>query len=207
MQFNSETHEYLNDYGMKVPSVTGVLKDNGFSDFGSVPQDVLEKAGLFGTAYHKATELWDKGTLDITTLSEPLVPLLESYKAFKEQYGIEVIKNEYRGVSKRHFGFCIDKVVKITNGDVKKWINKIAILEIKSGAITESVKYQLGAYRLAWNENASNELEATIKICFKPLTSVQWKLVPYEDENDEVEFLTLLGATLIRMKNKIKRIN
>lgn len=91
--FSEEDHCYkLNN--VVIPSVTQILKCCGISDFSKVPIDVLERARLFGTAVHKACELFDKGTLDERTLDPNLWPYLDGWVACKKEYAFEFVENE-----------------------------------------------------------------------------------------------------------------
>lgn len=93
LQFSEEQHAYtLNS--VVVPSVTKILQIVGISDFSKVPADILERARLFGTAVHKACELFDKGTLDERTLDTNLWPYLDAWFAFKKDYQLEFIEIE-----------------------------------------------------------------------------------------------------------------
>ena len=61
--FNDETHSYLVD-GEPVPSVTTIIKEILPSMYSNVPKRILEKASLFGTRLHKATEINSNEGLD-----------------------------------------------------------------------------------------------------------------------------------------------
>lgn len=54
--FNDVDHTYLVD-GVPTPSVTTIIKEILPSMYDNVPKRVLEKASIFGTRLHKATEL------------------------------------------------------------------------------------------------------------------------------------------------------
>lgn len=79
LTFDEATHTYRHK-GLVVPGVTSVLKP--LSGYGSVPAAVLEAAAEFGTAVHKACELWDLGTLDEEALDPALAPYLDGWKKF-----------------------------------------------------------------------------------------------------------------------------
>lgn len=88
-----------------LPSVTQILREVGLVDFSHVPDSVMIPAQDFGTAFHLARHLWDKQTLDINSLSEPLIPYLEGYKKFKKDFGfiVKPDESERRLVSKLGF--------------------------------------------------------------------------------------------------------
>jgi hypothetical protein len=79
IQFDQETHTY-NLNGERLPSVTQILKP--LYDFSAVPPDVLRRAAEFGTAVHKAVELYLKDDLDEQSLDPALVGPLTAFKVF-----------------------------------------------------------------------------------------------------------------------------
>ena len=198
-RFDEETHLYRID-GLIVPSVTQVLEDNGFADFSRVSPQILERARVFGEAYHKATEYRDKGILDEATVSTPLVSLLKAWKKFLADYRVEILAVEYRNVSYKHsFGFTIDRIIRIHDGPNKRWLGKIAILEIKtSSTIDKTVKYQLAGYQIGWNEHNPDK-KAKLRLTFKPIED-GYIIKESDGANDASEFLTLLGATHIKRR-------
>src|SRR3990167_1495715 len=73
----------------KYPRVTTILSKAGLISFSYLNPNVLKNAQLFGTAVHKAAELYDLGTLDIRKLSAPLLPYLTAWQKFKADYKIQ----------------------------------------------------------------------------------------------------------------------
>lgn len=56
IEFIESTHQYVVD-GVLVPSITTILKATIFKDkYASIPEDVLERAAIFGSNVHKAIE-------------------------------------------------------------------------------------------------------------------------------------------------------
>jgi hypothetical protein len=93
LTFEEENHLYkLNGTGLV--SVTQVLQKAGIIDFSKVPPQILEAARKFGTAAHKACELFDKGTLDERSLDHNLWPYLDGWVAFKKEYNFEFLAIE-----------------------------------------------------------------------------------------------------------------
>jgi hypothetical protein len=84
LTFDEATHTYRVN-GSIVPSVTQVIP----SDYSHVHPRVLEKARQRGHAVHKATELYDKGTLDFATLDPQIEPYLVAWDKFKLDYEFE----------------------------------------------------------------------------------------------------------------------
>lgn len=91
LEFNEEEHIYrLN--GTIIPSVTQALEV--ITDFSKVDPTVLKKAQELGTAVHKTTELYDRGTLDLNSVHDKVAPYLYAYIDFLEDsdYQIEGIE-------------------------------------------------------------------------------------------------------------------
>lgn len=200
--FDEENHIYRID-GLIVPSVTQMLEDNGLVDFSYVSKkhkQALENARWKGLCYHKATEYRDEGILREATVSTSLVPLLEAWEKFLADYRVEILAVEYQNVSYKHsFGFTIDRIIRIHDGPNKRWLGKIAILEIKtSSTIDKTVKYQLAGYQIGWNEHNPDK-KAKLRLTFKP-TEDGYIIKESDGANDASEFLTLLGATHIKRR-------
>lgn len=91
--FDPKDHIYkLN--GVVIPSVSQVMQRVGISDFSKVPANVLERARLFGTAVHRACELFDRGNLDERSLDSNLWPYLDGWVNFKKDFSLEFIEIE-----------------------------------------------------------------------------------------------------------------
>ena len=87
------SHVYL--FGERqVPGLTSVLEEMGFSDFGRIPKDVLERKARLGTAVHKACELWDKGELDEASVHPAVRPYLDAYLEFRSKVDVRTRFNE-----------------------------------------------------------------------------------------------------------------
>lgn len=63
IEFDDTTHTYFVD-GIKTPSVTTIIKEILPSMYDGVPKRILEKASIFGTKLHKATEIDSDEGLD-----------------------------------------------------------------------------------------------------------------------------------------------
>lgn len=150
LTFQEDLHEYRLD-GVTIPSVTQVLQVTGLSDVSKIPAAVLYRASLFGKAVHKAIELYTKGTLDIESLDPNLIPYLNGWKAFVDDFGYVSKGREHRFYHQTYrYAGTIDQIGEITKG---RHIGE-AIGDIKSGCPAPSHKYQLnGGYKLAVKAN------------------------------------------------------
>ena len=100
----------------------------------------MEYARLRGTAVHRATELYDLGTLDEDSLDPIIVPYLEAYKAFRRETGFEPTQIELRLVhpSLGYTGM-LDRVGKIKHRKI--------LLDLKAvAAIQKATRIQIAAY-------------------------------------------------------------
>jgi hypothetical protein len=133
----------------KMPRVTEVLREVGITDFSRVPDSIMIPAQEFGTAFHMARHLLDKGTLDEKSLSEGLIPFLDGYKKFKKDFGFaaKVDESERSLVSKK-YGFCgTPDVWPIIQG-------KRTLIDTKtSSGMYEATAIQTAAYQILLEED------------------------------------------------------
>lgn len=129
--------------GVIVPGVSEILQAGGFIDFSGVPDYLLEQARKFGSAVHTACHLDNIGMLNESTLSDPLIPYLESWRKFKIDYKAKILESEFMIYSEK-WGFAgtLDDIVKIRDG--------IILLDLKSSvSMPPSVELQTAAYKIA----------------------------------------------------------
>lgn len=79
IRFDPDTHSYWNG-DTRVPSVTQILSP--LTNLGHIPKAILQRAADRGTAVHKATELFDLGMLDHTSISDEVKPYLDAWIRF-----------------------------------------------------------------------------------------------------------------------------
>lgn len=125
LTFIPETHQYLID-GVEYPSVTQVIKAAGLSNFDNVPAELLDRAIQFGNAVHKAIELKCKGTLDLDTVDEAIMPYLSAWDEFVSIYQYVPQHYEHRAFNHAlRVGFTIDNI-----GSFQK---DAGIVDVKTG--------------------------------------------------------------------------
>ncbi len=83
LTFNYATHEYRFN-GVVMPSVTQILKAVGLSDYSRVPADTLQRTAERGRVVHEIIELYERGTLDESTIDPALRGYFESYLRAKD---------------------------------------------------------------------------------------------------------------------------
>ena len=100
-----------------------------------------------GTAIHKATELWDKGTLDEGTVHPGIQGYLESWKRFRKDQSYTPIEIEYRT-------YHPELMVGMT-------IDRILLLDIKGGVPEAWHVLQIA---LHWDTLSAHGMGSMIKI-------------------------------------------
>jgi CRISPR/Cas system-associated exonuclease Cas4 (RecB family) len=167
--------------------VTEILRSEGFIDFSMVPAEIMERAQIFGTALHKATELWDKNDLDITTLSAPLIPYLEAWRKFIKDFNITIKPDEIeRHLTSKKLGFqgTPDRFT-VING-------KITIVDLKSStSMYPATEIQTAAYQILVEENTG--LKVSQRWGVQLTEKGTYKIEPYKDPTDRSVFLSALN--------------
>lgn len=179
IEFVEDTHQYFVD-GKELPSVTTIL--HSLNDFSFVDKDLLERAAKFGTAVHKATELYDQNSLDLDALDSALMPYVEAWDLFLSDYKPEILSCEQRVASMYGYAGTLDRYMAI-NG-------KRIIGDIKSGTVVP--KYtglQLAAYEQAITEGGGVVDERWV-IHLQPC---KYKVVPFSGRNDFTIFKSALN--------------
>ena len=92
LQFDPVAHVYSVD-GLRVPSVTGILKATGFGgDYAAIPVAVLEAARQRGIAVHGFCEQIDRGEQPVVLAK--LQPYVDAYEQCRAETRLEVIETE-----------------------------------------------------------------------------------------------------------------
>ena len=141
-----------------------------------VDPDLLDRARRFGSHVHLATDLFDKGELDLDSLDANLLPYLNAYKTFLSETGFVVTHSEQRVYNARYkYAGTLDK-----RGT---WKNTTWVLDLKSGAVPRSVGPQVAAYQMACEEKPRKRL------CLQLMRN-RYKLHRCEDPADWPIFLS-----------------
>ena len=76
-----------------------------------IPDEYIRAAQVFGTAVHKASDLLDKNNLNRDALDPMILPYLNGYRQFKQDYGFEVDASEERVYNEAYnYGGTLDKI-------------------------------------------------------------------------------------------------
>jgi len=177
IEFREDTHQYFVD-GKEYPSVTTIL--GSLTDYSFVNKELLDRAAKFGTAVHKATELYDNNELDFDTLDSALLPYVEAWDMFLHDYKPEILSVEQRVASMYGYAGTLDRYVSINN--------KRTIIDIKSGTtVPKYTGLQLSAYGQAITEGGG-KVDQRYVVHLQPCN---YKVIPY---NNKTDFLTFKSA-------------
>lgn len=146
--FNDERHEYTVD-GIIIPCVTDTITAGGLNDIlGKINREVLEVARVRGKYVHSATEYYDLGTLDKSTVHETIQPYLSAWIKFRKDTGFKPKLIEELVYSKKYgYAGTADRIGPFNNVNT--------VVDIKSGELTPAAAPQTAAYLSAFNEGRS----------------------------------------------------
>ena len=194
LKFDEATHTYWIN-GIKVPSVTQVLREAGIIDHSKIPQDKLDIAMKFGIAVHKACELYDNHNLDWNKLDIKLKPYVNAWVLFIVETGFIVKQNEKPIGSEKY-------MVAGTPDRTGKLFNARADVEIKStyAMDIQGLELQTGGYELIYNEGlyGINKIKKRIGVLLKP--DGTYKIEPCKNKSDKFDFLVCLQMYNLKKK-------
>lgn len=99
LTFDESSHTYR-FRGTAVPGVTGVIQS--LHSFAGIPRAILIEAAARGTAVHLATQFFDEGDLDESSLSEAVGTRVEGWKRFVADMRPEWLAIEVRLLHRVH---------------------------------------------------------------------------------------------------------
>jgi len=182
--FDELNHIY-NLNNQVIPSVTQILQAEGITDYSYADESDRD----FGKVGHRVTELWDKGKLNIKTISKPLIPCLEIWKKFLKDFDVTIFPGAIEKPiysSKYLFGVTPDRVGLVND--------KVTVIEIKfSKATQRSTGIQLAAQAIASTEHYG-KVRQRIAV---PLLNGKPQF--FNDRQDETIFISALN--IWRWKN------
>lgn len=143
LTFDPVAHEYRVD-GAKVRSVTETLDLAGL--YPPMTQ-AAEAAMVRGKAVHLATQLWDEGCLDESSVDPRIAGYFAAYRKFKAESSVEILLIEQPVASRTHsYAGTIDRLVLFPSG-------MSGVLDIKTGESVDPVTAaQLAGYEMALHE-------------------------------------------------------
>lgn len=157
LHFSEEDHRYTLDEGTPQSQVlvssTQMISGLELSDTSFFRPHHLQA----GTDRHYATQLWDEGTLDGSTLDDNTGPALEAWKSFLDHSGFSIDQIEIRCFSdKLRFAGTIDRVGNLGG--------KRTLLDIKGSADLPTYSLQLWLYKIAWEEMTGEKIDRLISV-------------------------------------------
>lgn len=149
--FDPETHTFTRDDGSQVLSVTQILAAAGLCDFSAVPEEYRDRGLKRGKSVHWMTQLEDEGCLNYRTLPKWLRPYRRGWNAFKHATGFHPIAIEYK-FAWDDFAGIIDRAGSFPPTTMFSG-GTHTVLDVKTGALQDWVKYQLCAYSVGFMQN------------------------------------------------------
>ncbi len=189
IEFQEEPHEYRLA-GLRLPSVTEIIRTVLGDRFGRVSEEVLERARIRGRLVHKACEFLDQDELDweqwqefdnlrVANGDEPILPFVSSYRWWRDETGFIPIDNE-KIVYTPEFAGMMDKKGML--------YNKMTIIDLKSGEVREETGLQTAGYAIADND------VACARYGLRLIPGKMAKPVPFDNPMDIIGFKNFLGS-------------
>lgn len=177
-------HEYRLD-GVKVLSVSEILKYAGLVDYSHIPAKNLERAAHRGTAIHLACEDLDRGRPDWWSDDPELAPRVKAWADFKQHYGFKFSSDciEYKFFNETYgYAGTIDRFGLVGSRE--------SVVEIKSSTkVYPWTAIQLMAYACGINKGFS------WRVAVQLLPTGQYKLHVFDDTQGDTNAWT--GAMYI----------
>ncbi len=148
--FDEEAHRYTFN-GKPLRSVSETLSSLDIFRYDD-NNAAIEYARDRGTAVHKATEYWDLGYLDESSLDPEIVPRLGAWKSFVEEKNWVSAHVELKTWSMTGYAGTIDRVGHFCNPEEEE-IRDVWVIDLKtSQQASRWWKLQLAAYCMAYAE-------------------------------------------------------
>lgn len=197
--FDAETHTYT-EAGLVLPSVTQVLKDNGYIRFDRVPLHLLERKRKLGKLVHQLTEAYDKGeALANFDVPNEVMEYAQGWVNFRKDSSFVPIGVEHCMAGETHgmrYGMTLD-----VDGVFGQ---EYCIIEKKCGASESPVwGLQLAAYDWGRNGRTTSKRYA---LQMGPQFPRGYKLFPYEVASDYHMWGAALAQTIWKMNHGISTL-
>jgi hypothetical protein len=186
LKFDEKTHSYYLD-GLKLPSVTSVLRDARLFEYASGNEMYMDR----GTNIHMLTELHDTGALDESKVENSILSYLYAWKRFKEDTGIEVLAIEepvYHPIYL--YAGKVDRRV--------RWNGNEAVIDIKSGLYAPWHALQTAAYAKTYGRTM-------LRFCVYLSDDGSYDLKEHLDPTDWDIFRSALAIANWKRKNNLLR--
>ena len=197
--FDDASHTYRDEHGIVVPSVTQVLRSEGFINFDGIPYAILERKRRLGKLVHLATEEWDRGgDLEEYEIPDAAWPYLEGYFHFinDTKFQPDLIEERMLAiVNGMRFGMTSDREG-ILFGDP-------AVLELKTSADEHPAwGLQLALYDMG-RVGKPGRHKARYGLQLGPKLPRNYKLFPYEEAGDYTVALNALANDIWKRNKRL----
>lgn len=188
IRFEESTHTYWLD-GVRVPSITQVLKCATYDEFDHVHPDVLAKKAREGQELARMIEDYAKGRFDVMSYDPVLLGDFDAFEIWHRKTGGQIIESEKIVASVRwQYAGRLDLVYDMPGVGM-------SMIDIKrTYAVPASGGPQTAAQALAYGDENMPRYLLHIK-------DERCTLVPQPDKADLKVFLAALTVTKWRMKH------
>ncbi len=186
VNFDPAKHVYTL-HGRRLPSVTQILGANGFYEFPfASPEDLAYKMQL-GRDVHAACDLYDRGVLDWTTITEEVLAYFEGWIKFRNEHPTVAIVATEQLVHHRALGYAgtLDRVLGFAKNDRR-------MADIKIGAEIPAAAMQTAAYKAAYNDWLPALQQVGRRLSIHLTVNGTYRLVEHDDPDDFGAFCAAL---------------
>jgi hypothetical protein len=188
--FDEKTHTYTVD-GIFIPSVTQIIQACISSFY---KYDNNNRNLDIGKKVHFACELYDQDNLDEKALHTTLVPYLEQWKKFKQDFQVDIQEIELIVFSEKYrYAGTIDRIAEIVSYRRKKKV----IIEIKTGSVGYAA-IQTAGYQIAYQSIYKKNIERMAVV----LNPENYKVQEFNSIQDKQVFLACL--TLYNYQKEVR---
>ena len=188
-----DQHEYRDDKGKWVPSLTQVLKLQGLSDYSNVPEQVLKEASERGSAIHELVESHNRyGDIDPGWLTPETAPAFDGYLKMVKEIGFKADP----AWSEKALVTCIYGMKIGMKLDARGTIDgQDCILEVKCTAAAQAS----WAYQTAGQEMGvlrTNRCGAVNRIACWLRKDGSYRLIPYRNHSYDAQQISAALTTV-----------
>lgn len=183
LTLDKKDHKYAVD-GREIIGLTEAIHSVGLYDFlDDAPTDKLIVARERGKDVHRATELWDRGTLDVASIRPEIKGYLDAWKSFVAMKMVSIVMIETPVYSKRwRFACTPDRVI---------FTKDLGVLEIKASDYNcPTYQIQTAGQAIAVGETLDRKIGRRYVV--RLFDDGKYRLDEYKDPLDRERFLCAL---------------
>lgn len=182
--FNAIAHTYTTASGVRLPSVTEILRETRISaDFEAIAQSSPEMARTIelkrhiGSSLHADAHAFDDDDLDWATVDPRVAPYLEAWARYREDSGLVPLTRE-RIVHhpSLHYAGTLDGIFRTPAG-------REVLVDIKTGDPDDAgCRYQTAGYQLAYAiDHPKQAIAERWAVQLIPDRTIPYLVTPYGD--------------------------